>query len=119
MNIREINFGVVRLLSCDPLVVVHKTIRNFQLLEMIPILFPQAKSTDDEFPVCIKSSELTAIIENLFQNVKRATNNQSRPQIRLSFRQTDQYLFLGSKLGHAAGSSRYPESGKNRYHSAD
>ena len=93
MNIREIKFGVSRFFSCDFLEVVNKTTRNFQLYETIPILFPQANLVDDDFMVSIKASELATILEILFQNAKQATMKQHDPQIRLSFRQTDQYFF--------------------------
>ena len=94
MNIREINFGVTRFFSCSALGVIHQTMRNYRYISSIPISFPISKQAAEDDRVCIKSSELTAILENLFQNAQRAMQAQSKPQIRLSSRQTDQYFYI-------------------------
>jgi len=94
MNIREINFGVSRLFSCDVMAVIQKTVSNFKMEKNIAILLSPSIEIQNDLHVCFKASELVPIIENLFENAERAMINQISPKIKLSYYHTDQYFFL-------------------------
>jgi C4-dicarboxylate-specific signal transduction histidine kinase len=94
MNLREINFGVTRLFTCDALEVIRKKLTLFQAQVAFPIVITHSGMTDEPLLVCIKSAELTIILDNLLENAKQAMKDQPDPKIHFKINKTDQFLRL-------------------------
>jgi signal transduction histidine kinase len=94
MNVREINYGVTRLFTCDALVILQKACSVFETETGLPVIFPTPETSSQPLQACIKPGELHVIWDNLLQNARQAMNGQASPKISLHFRPTDRHLFI-------------------------
>jgi len=76
LNIADINENVIRFFSCNPISIFDKNISGKELL------------------VCIKSAELTAIIDNLLQNADQALNPKRDPRVTIRFKINNYFLLI-------------------------
>jgi signal transduction histidine kinase len=94
MNVREINFGVTRLFTCEAITIIQKTLSAVEKEVELHLVFATSDTQQQELWVCIKPNELRAIVDNLLQNAQRAMIQQPNPKIAIKLSQTDRYLFV-------------------------
>jgi signal transduction histidine kinase len=93
MNVREINYGVTRLFTCDAIAIIQNTLSAVENELEQQLIFPTA-DLQQQLWVCIKPNELSAIVDNLLQNARRAMVGQPHPKITIRLSQTDRHLMV-------------------------
>ena len=94
LNIADINENVIRFFSCNPISVIRKTVAFFQRQVNYPISIFDKNISGKELLVCIKSAELTAIIDNLLQNADQALNPKRDPRVTIRFKINNYFLLI-------------------------
>ena len=94
MNVREINYGVTRLFTCDAAQIIRTTLSRLDPGVEVAEVYTTFEMQQQELWVSIKSNELSAIIDNLLQNARRAMSDQPDPKITIKLSQTDRHLFI-------------------------
>lgn len=90
LNVREVSHGVARWFTCDAVKTIQTALSAMNHTAELQLNLPTA----DQLLVCIKPSELIAILDNLVANAQRAMVDQPHPKISIKSSQTDRHVFI-------------------------
>ncbi len=93
LNVHEVRHSVARWFTCDAGKIIQAAVSAVEKKAQIEVNFETILNQQDLW-VCIKVSELAAILDNLIENAQRAMVDQPHPKITLKLSQADRHLLL-------------------------
>ena len=90
INIKAIKFSTFKYFTCDPIVILERNVSQFKEKVNYPVVLHS--KAEKKCQVCLKPSDLSAIMDNLLSNANRAMANSVDKRIEIRTRSTDQYF---------------------------